>query len=172
MKKEMLNRRRFIQTGFLTLGAVGTGLVRPPSILSLSTPDLTVAHGMDPYKATMKAIQLLGGIERFVKPGNTVLLFPNIISPSPPQLAVNTHPDVVKAVAALCVKAGGQVRIYHHHDPAYARALGIQDRVEAVGAQMIHMPSPDEVPDRYIEVPVPMGRVLNTIKVADLVFKS
>lgn len=156
----------------MTLGAVTSGLVRPPSILSLSRPDLTVAHGSDPYKATVKAINLLGGIERFVTPGKNVLLFPNIISPSPPEFAINTNPDVVKAVAELCVKAGGNVQVYHHHDPGYAKVLGIQDGVASVGARMVHMPSSEEAADRYIEVPVPMGRILNRIKVADLVLKA
>ena len=99
MNRKTVNRRRFIQAGLFTLGAVGTGLVRPPSILSLSKPDLTIAHGTDPYRATVKAIEMLGGIERFVKPGNNVILFPNIISPSPPQTAINTNPGVVAAVA-------------------------------------------------------------------------
>ena len=156
----------------MTLGAVTTGLVRPPSIFSLSKPDLTVAHGMDPYTAAVKAINMLGGIERFVKPGSNVLLFPNIISPSPPKFAINTNPDVIRAVAELCVKAGGNVQVYHHHDPGYAKVLGIQDGVEAVGASMVHMPSPEEAADRYIEVPVPMGRVLDKIKVADLVLNA
>ena len=173
MKSEQVNRRQFMRKGLLTLGAVGTWtLLRPLSVISLKKPDLTVAHGNNPYLVTMKAIEMLGGIERFVKPGNTVLLYPNIISPSPPKFAINTHPDVVKAVAELCVKAGGDVLVYHHHDPTYAKALGIQDRVESVGARMVHMPSPEEAADRYIEVPVPMGRILSKISVADLVLNA
>ena len=173
MKSIQVNRRQFLRKSLLTLGAVGTGtLVRPLSVISLTKPDLTVAHGKSPYTATKKAIEMLGGIERFVKPGNTVLLFPNIISPSPPKFAINTHPDVIKAVAELCVKAGGNVQVYHHHDPTYAKALGIQDRVEAAGASMVHMPSPEDAADRYIEVPVPMGRILNRIKVADLILDA
>jgi uncharacterized protein (DUF362 family) len=172
MKSEKIHRRQFIQTSLMTLGAVTTGLVRPSSIFSSSRPDLTVAHGSDPYKATIKAINMLGGIERFVKPGDNVLLFPNIISPSPPAFAINTNPEVIKAVAELCVKAGGNVQVYHHHDPGYAKALGIQDGVEAVGAHMVHMPPPEEAADRYIEVPVPMGRALSKIKVADLVLNA
>ena len=173
MRPKQVDRRQFMKTGLLTLGAVGTGtLLRPVSVFSLTKPDLTVAHGDDPYKATMKAVEMLGGIERFVRSGNTVLLYPNIISPSPPKFAVNTNPDVVKAVAELCVTAGGDVQVYHHHDPSYAKALGIQDSVEAVGARMVHMPSPEEAAERYIEVPVPMGRILNKIKVADLVLDA
>lgn len=172
MNGQKVNRRQFIRSGLLTLGAVGSGIAKPLSVFGLSKPDVTIAHGSDPYKATRKAINMLGGIERFVKPGDAVVLFPNIISPSPAEFAINTNPDVVKAVAELCVKAGGNVQVYHHHDPTYARAIGIQDRVEAVGASMIHMPAPDEAAERYIEVPVPMGRILNTVKVADLILDA
>ena len=172
MKSQKVNRRQFIRSSLLTMGAVGAGMVKPLSVFSLPKPDLTIAHGLDPYKTTIKAINMLGGIEQFVKPGNTVVLMPNIISPSPAEFAINTNPDVVKAVAELCIKAGGNVRVYHHHDPTYAKVLGIQDRVEAAGASMIHMPPPDEAPERYIEVPVPMGRILNTLKVADLILDA
>jgi uncharacterized protein (DUF362 family) len=172
MNEQTVNRRQFIRSSLLTLGAVGSGMVRPLSVFSLAKPDLTIAHGSDPYTATLKAINMLGGIEQFVKRGDKVILFPNIISPSPPEFAINTNPDVVKAVAELCVKAGGSVQVYHHHDPIYAKTLGIQDRVEAVGASMAHMPPPDEAAERYIEVPVPMGRILNTIKVADLILNA
>ena len=173
MRPNGMNRRQFMKTGLLTLGAVSTGAVaKPLSVFSLTRPDLTVARGADPYRATIKAIDMLGGIERFVKRGDRILLYPNIISPSPPEFAVNTHPEVVKAVAELCVKAGGHVEVYHHHDPTFAKALGIENRVRAVGARMVHMPPPEEESDRYRDVAVPMGRVLNRIRVADLVLNA
>ena len=172
MNLTKVNRRHFIRSGLLTAGAIGSGLVNPLTVFSQTKPDLTIAHGPDPYRTALKAVAMLGGIERFVRRGDTVLLMPNIISPSPPQFAVNTNPNVVRAVAELCVRAGGDVHVYHHHDPTYAKAIGVQDAVERVGASMVHMPSAEEAPERYLEVPVPMGRVLSTIRVADLILKA
>ncbi len=49
----------------------------------------------------------LGGMESFVKPGETVLLKPNMLAAKRPDKAVTTHPEVVRAVIELVVEAGG-----------------------------------------------------------------
>ena len=49
----------------------------------------------------------LGGMERFVKPGQRVLVKPNLLAPLPPERAVTTHPAVVEAVVMLVQEAGG-----------------------------------------------------------------
>ncbi len=166
-------RREFTRAGLLALGAAGSGLLpRVSSAISMELPDVAVAVNPDPYLAAQHAVRMIGGIDRFVQPGARVLLFPNIISPLGSGFAVNTHADVVRAVADLCVKAGATVQVYHHHDPGYAGAIGIQPAVEGVGASMVHMPPPTEAPDRYREVPVPMGRILDRIQVADLVLDT
>ena len=48
--------------------------------------------------AVGRALDLLGGIERFVKPGDNVLIKPNLLSARKPEEAVNTHPEFVRAV--------------------------------------------------------------------------
>lgn len=55
-----------------------------------------------------KLLVSLGGIERFVKPGEKVLLKPNLLSAVPPERAVTTHPEIVKAVGRLVMDAGGK----------------------------------------------------------------
>jgi len=163
--------RRDVTRGLLTLGAAAA-LGRPALALTSEWPDVAVAHAVAPYDATLQAIRMLGGIDRFVWPGAKVLVYPNIISPLPAPYAVNTHADVVRAVAELAVKAGGAVQVYHHHEPVYAKEIGIQQGVEGVGAAMVHMPSPEEAPERYREVLVPMGRILDRMGVADLVLDA
>ncbi len=54
------------------------------------------------------AVSSLGGMERFVKPGEKVLIKVNLLFPSKPEEAVTTHPSVVKAVIELVEKAGGK----------------------------------------------------------------
>ena len=49
----------------------------------------------------------MGGMERFVKPGERILLKPNLLRAAPPESAVCTHPAVVEAVARLVAEAGG-----------------------------------------------------------------
>lgn len=49
----------------------------------------------------------LGGIQSFVRPGERVLLKPNLLSAKHPDAAVTTHPEVVRAVIELVRDAGG-----------------------------------------------------------------
>lgn len=56
--------------------------------------------------AVRRAVDLVGGIESFVRPGMKVLLKPNLLSARPPEDAVDTHPEVVGAVARMVKEAG------------------------------------------------------------------
>ncbi len=49
----------------------------------------------------------LGGMKAFVRPGQRVLLKPNLLSNAPPEKAVTTHPAVVAAAITLVKEAGG-----------------------------------------------------------------
>ena len=59
--------------------------------------------------AVRRAIDLLGGIKEIVKPGSQVLLKPNLLSARLPEEGVDSHPEVVRAVARLVKEAGGLV---------------------------------------------------------------
>ena len=63
------------------------------------------------FDAVKKAIDLVGGIEAFVRPGMRVLLKPNLLSARPPEDAVDTHPEVIRAAARLVKGAGGIVSL-------------------------------------------------------------
>jgi len=80
--------------------------------LSQSNSVLSVAVGDDPYKITVQAIDLLGGIEKFISKGDIVSIKPNIGWDRLPEQAANTNPLVVKAMVELCLKAGAkEVRV-------------------------------------------------------------
>jgi len=59
------------------------------------------------YKKVGQAVDLLGGIGKFVSKGEGVLIKPNMLSAKPPKKAVQTHPAVVEATVRLVVDAGG-----------------------------------------------------------------
>ena len=61
--------------------------------------------------AVRRSVDLLGGMGRFVKPGQRVLVKPNLLSASNPARAVVTHPAVVRAVVKLAQEAGGLVLV-------------------------------------------------------------
>lgn len=63
----------------------------------------------DVNRAVKGAVDLLGGIGAFVKPGERVLLKVNLLMPKAPDDAVTTHPSVVRAAIHLLESAGAKV---------------------------------------------------------------
>ncbi len=61
-------------------------------------------HSYDPqelYAAVKKSVDLIGGIEKFIKNGQRVLLKPNLLKEAAPEEAVTTHPEFIRAVIRL-----------------------------------------------------------------------
>ncbi|MGB9589047.1 MAG: DUF362 domain-containing protein, partial [Armatimonadota bacterium] len=58
-------------------------------------------------RAVNEVMELLGGVDSFVKPGQTVLLKPNLLSARSPESAIDTHPAVVEAVGKAVSEVGG-----------------------------------------------------------------
>ncbi len=59
--------------------------------------------------AIRKAVNLLGGISKFIKPGKKVLVKPNLCLAEPPYKCLTTHPEVVRAITLLGIEAGSRV---------------------------------------------------------------
>jgi uncharacterized protein (DUF362 family)/Pyruvate/2-oxoacid:ferredoxin oxidoreductase delta subunit len=57
--------------------------------------------------AVFDALSALGGIGKYVKKGNRVLLKVNLLSASTPDKAITTHPSIVKALVKQVQSAGG-----------------------------------------------------------------
>ena len=62
-------------------------------------------------ESTRKTIDLLGGIRRFVKPGSTVLLKPNLLMAKEPEYGITTHPEVVRAIVKILKEIDCRIRI-------------------------------------------------------------
>ena len=72
---------------------------------AMAKVSITKATYADPGIETL--IEPLGGMERFVKKGEKVLLKVNLLSAGEPGKAVTTHPEFVKAVARSVKTSGG-----------------------------------------------------------------
>jgi uncharacterized protein (DUF362 family) len=72
--------------------------------------DLVAVEGgpHDYAKITERAINEFGGIEKFVKRGDHVVLSPNMGWMRTPEQAATTHPDVLRKVVQLCERAGAR----------------------------------------------------------------
>ena len=53
------------------------------------------------YACVRKALDLLGGIGQFIKPGDKVLIKPNLLSAATPEMGIDTHPEFVRAVIKI-----------------------------------------------------------------------
>lgn len=142
----------------------------PPPEPTPLTPDITpspvpsstylaVARGESPTDMVQAAIKALGGIERFVKPGNDVIVKPNIcVAYHSYEYAATTNPEVVGTIVALCLGAGARrVRVMDQPfggtaQEAYARS-GIDEAVRKAGGQMEVMSNM-----KYRDVSIPKGR--------------
>jgi uncharacterized protein (DUF362 family)/Pyruvate/2-oxoacid:ferredoxin oxidoreductase delta subunit len=54
-----------------------------------------------------RSIDLIGGIQTFVKKGDRVLLKPNLLYGKSPEKAVTTHPSILRGVVEIVREAGG-----------------------------------------------------------------
>ncbi|MDR2891782.1 MAG: DUF362 domain-containing protein [Deltaproteobacteria bacterium] len=143
-----MNRRAFLK--WQLHGAVW--LAAGPPLFSLTgralaeqvaapVPDVVIAKGA-PAAAARAAVAGLGGMGRFVKPGQKVLIKPNMSFASPPEMAANTHPEVVREVLIMCKEAGaGSVRVLDHslQNPTLAlERSGILDACNSVQSGICH----------------------------------
>ena len=134
-----MKRREFVRD------AVVGGIVFtvPGALSSQETPppNLALIRGGVPEALTRKAIEVLGGMNRFISRGDVVMIKPNIAFDSTPKLAGCTNPDVVGTVVAMCLESGArEVRVMDHPvHPAkatYANS-GIAAAVDKAGGRLI-----------------------------------
>ena len=129
---------------------------------------LAVAKGAnaDPREITRRAIAAIGGIERFVKKGNDVIIKPNICTAYYPfEYAATTNPEVVAAIVQLCLEAGAKrVRVMDFPFGGTPQASydksGIAAAVKAAGGSMEAMSNM-----KYRDVQIPQGKRLKQWKV-------
>jgi uncharacterized protein (DUF362 family)/Pyruvate/2-oxoacid:ferredoxin oxidoreductase delta subunit len=74
-------------------------------VSAVACPD----YDLDRVREALRAVlEPLGGMGRFIRPGQRVLIKPNLLSARPPEDAVTTHPALVQAVAEAVLQAGGE----------------------------------------------------------------
>ena len=185
-----IDRRQFLER-MLALGGTALATAAFVSLLSCSkepTPEppsdnttppppppgnaayLAVARGESsatlPTTLVQRSISAIGGIERFVKPGNDVIIKPNICgSGRTPEYASTTNPEVVAALVALCLGAGAKrVRVMDFPfsgtpNDAYNNS-GIAEAVRAAGGEMEVMTSM-----KFQDTPIPNGKAITSCRV-------
>jgi len=110
-----------------------------------------------------------GGMSAFVRPGQRVLVKPNLLIGFAPEKAVTTHPAVVRAAILLAQEAGGTVVVGDSPGvgrPASAmRAAGLTPVLEETGASLGDFTTP-------VELAVPQHRVAARLTLARAVAQA
>ena len=136
-----MERREFLrQVAAWSAGAAVVPLFRVRPLAAEEKPQgqsvVAVAKGKDYEALVAKVLEPLGGMKAFVKPGARVVVKPNIGWDRKPELAGNTHPDVVKAVVKLALAADAKQVLVFDRTVNDARrcyvASGIQAAVESI----------------------------------------
>ncbi len=111
-----MKRRDFLKLAAASL-LIGS---MPERLFAGEGPVVALSEGADYGAITRNVISALGGMEKFVRQGDTVVIKPNMGWDRKPEYAANTHPAVMKTIAEECVKAGARkVKVFDNtcNDP-------------------------------------------------------
>ena len=170
-----MQRRRFLTAlgvgawagAGLALGGYGRRLDAGEP--SAGTPDLVAIRNGEPEALFDHGIEALGGMGRFVKKGQKVVVKPNIGWNVPPERAANTNPRLVRRIVEHCLQAGAQeVYVFDHTCDAWRdsyRASGIEQAVKDAGGKL----APGNSESYFQTVAIPGGHRLRRTQEHELV---
>jgi uncharacterized protein (DUF362 family) len=167
MNEDMnVNRRRFLEQ--VAAWSAGVAASAPVFRVAMgqtpasggASPVLAVATGKDYGELVGTVLAPLGGMKAFVKAGDRVVVKPNIGWDRTPELAANTHPEVVKALVRHALDAGAKEVLVFDRPCNEARLTyknsGIKDAVESIGDKRASCPFLDE--RKWMPVEIKKGK--------------
>ena len=166
----MITRRKFLKTA---ASGMVLSLVGRPSFLEAKEDYDLVAISGEPVAATRKALEAMGGISRFVKKGQRVVLKPNMSFSRTPDFSATTHPLVVATAAQACIEAGAQQVLILDHTLQRAEfcleRTGIRDACKNIPG--VHVLALQEK-KFFHEIKIPQGKVLERVEVMKEILDS
>jgi uncharacterized protein (DUF362 family) len=135
-------------------------------------PDLVAVRNGTPEKMFDEGIKALGGMKKFIRKGQTVVVKPNIGWTANPEGAADTNPALVKRIIKHCFDAGAS-RVYvfdHTCDDCFTtyNVSGIEKAAKEAKATVVHA----NKESYYQEVRVPGAHLLKNVKVHELILES
>ncbi len=173
----MLSRRDFLIGCTRAVVGVFYPWLRPLSAsaaINQGFPSVSVAEGTNqdtPDQILQTALTGLGGMERFVKPGQTVAIKPNATWAYPPKTASSTDPDFLTAVIQAVQKAGaGRIIVMDHCsiEPGAGESVpisGIGQVVKKMGVESIFPDRFNAPRSTYTKIDLPNGKANQSIGV-------
>ena len=166
-----MQRRQFL--GATAMAGAALAMARPGRALAEGgKPDLVAVKNGEPAAMFDRGIQELGGMKAFVKPGQKVLVKPNIGWAVGPERGGNTDPSLVARIVEQALAAGAkEVYVFDHccdDGRASYRASGIESAAREAGAKV----APGYMESSYQSVEVPSGDELFKAKVHELLLQA
>lgn len=154
-----MERREFLKWSAMLAGSLALGQTSFSWGGEKERPMLAIAKEGTPGELVRKVLDKLGGMSRFIKPGDIVVVKPNMSWDRVPEQAATTHPEIVREVVAMCFEAGAkQVKVFDYtlNEPrrCYKRT-GIQSAAESAGASVFYISE-----RKFKRVPFPQGELI------------
>lgn len=152
-----MKRRDFLKNATL----LSAGMVVTPGwidrVFAAEGPTVVMAKDGDASKLVLDAVSSLGGMQRFVAPGQTVVVKPNIGWDRKPEHAANTNPEVVREVVRQCLAVGAaKVKVFDRtcNDPRRCYvSSGIASALEELADDRVEVSQVDNRKFRKVELP-------------------
>lgn len=134
--------------------------------------DLVAIKGSNPADMFDKGIESLGGLGEFVKPGQTVVIKPNIGWDAVPERAANTNPELIGRIVQRCYEAGAKsVSVFDNTCDEWKKCYtnsGIEKEVTQNKGEIV----PGNSESYYRDVEITGGKSLTKTKVHELILDS
>lgn len=166
---DRFSRREFFKRAGIVGAAVGGFTLAGDDILGFieeveaaSKPTLAIASKGSPELMVKKAIDGLGGIGKFVKKGNSVVIKPNLAWARTPAQAANTNPKLLTALIKLCQQAGAKrITVLDHTCDNANAAFDINGARDVCSATNVRLISADKK-FMYKRINIPKGKILKS----------
>jgi uncharacterized protein (DUF362 family) len=171
-----LNRRQFIK-GAATAIAMPhllsfPSLFHPSPAHAAAEADLVIAKNGNPSQLLQAAMAPLGGMGRFVKKGQRVVIKANIAWARTPEQACTNNPDLFLALIKMCYEAGAKrVAVWDHTCDNYQFTFSrsrLKETAQKAGADLFS----GHGRNVYKQVEVPKGKKLKTAEILRDVLES
>lgn len=167
-----MERRDFIKTLAVAGAAITVHRAQAMDVLAQTFTnaagnkvDMVAVMGGEPEVMFRRAIEELGGMKAFIKPGQKVAVKPNIGWDKVPELAGNTNPKLVAEIVKQCLAAGAkEVTVFDHTCDDWQKCYknsGIEEAAKAAGAKVM----PAHLETYYRKVSLPQGKNMKSAKV-------
>ncbi|HPO56938.1 MAG: DUF362 domain-containing protein [Ignavibacteriaceae bacterium] len=175
-----MDRRNFIKTGIAAGLLAGTANLQPSALhgfFSDSAPadapfDLVAIKGGEPDAMFLKALDAMGGMKRFVKKNQKVVVKPNIGWDVVPEKAANTNPKLVSAIIRSCFDAGAkEVYVFDNTCDNWTRCYsnsGIEKAVKDAKGKLV----PGNQESYYHPIELKNTKKLSKAKEHELILES